>query len=583
MGGAADEAMEKVKSALTSIRNTLIGFTVATAAGSAGLLAIVKSAANVGDEINKTAPMLGFTVEEFQKYRYAAKLAGVENENFAGTVQLLLRNVSEAQKGNDEIAKSFARVGISAESLKNLSTDQVLRRISDGLAKIPNQADRIAVSMDLMGRSGARMGEFLAKGTSEMDALMGDVEAFGMFTEETAKNSEDLNDAWDRVAFFIRGIKNEFIALSPIFTGILNDMREWLSAHRAVIQSGLAKAIDFIGRAITKAWNITKKIVRGFETMIGILGGLENAFWLLGVAILTPIIMLLGPMFALSKGLRFLSLRFLGVNLVIGAVASTIGAIIPLFTLLTAVITSLLVTKFVGWLISLAGGFRLLATSMIVPVLSFLALAAAIAFVILLFDDLTTWILGGKSLIGEWLGPWEALPEKFKKIWADIKAIFAAGGKFMSAVFRGDFAEAYKILEAGAEKVKKAGTGKQGASQQNAGQRYQSYTDLMGGYGLPGGTAFAGASSGKREHIPFSGRKFVEQYSLGTGVDGKPALVERTSKSGSTGTKIGKVEMNISLAKGTTQEQAEEITQLVDKRLSQHIDHSLQQSSGPGE
>jgi hypothetical protein len=41
--------------------------------------------------------------------------------------------------------------------------------------------------------------------------------------------------------------------------------------------------------------------------------------------------------------------------------------------------------------------------------------------------------------------------------------------------------------------------------------------------------------------------------------------------------------MNISLAKGTSQQQAEEITQLVDKRLSQHIDHSLQQSSGPGE
>ena len=585
MGAAADDAVQQVKSALVTIRNTLIGFTVATAAGAVGLVALVKSAGNAGDEINKMAPMLGFSVEEFQKYRYAAKLAGVENENFASSVQLLLRNIAEAGNGNKEVIKSFARLGLSAASLKGLSTDQVLRKMSDGLAAIPNEADRVSVSMDLLGRSGARMGMFLAKGTAEMDALMGDVEAFGMFTKESAQQAEDFNDAWDRVAFFIKGIKNEFMGLFPVFTGILNDFREWLTLHREVIQGGLAKAIRILTSVIQRSWNVVKSVVRGFETMIQAMGGLENAFWLLGIAILSPLMLLLGPVVLLTKATLFLLVPFIRLHTLITLVTFAISSMLPLWSILISVVSALAATKIVSWLIALAGGYRALAISMLVPTLMFIAQAAALAALILVFEDMFTWILGGKSIIGEWLGEWTAIPDKLRKIWADIKAIFQAGGKFMAAVFRGDFAEAYRLLEDGVTKVKAAmpATSETDAglrAAQKSGQFYQ----IGGGFGVmaPSAAAMAGGPGGPSGvgNGPNFARAFragdtMDMYGnyLGSKKQGQAPVVQQSNK----------VDLKLTLARGTTEEQAMEITKIVKDTLSSQADHALQQSVAPGE
>ncbi len=589
MGAAADEAVQQFKSALVTIRNTLIGFTVATAAGAAGLVAIVKSAANAGDEINKVAPMLGFTTEEFQKYRYAAKLAGVENENFAGSVQLLLRNVAEANNGNKEIAKSFARAGIAAGDLKNLSTDQILRRLSDGLSAIPNEAERVSVSMDLLGRSGARMGQFLAKGTAEMDAIMGDVEAFGLFSKESAQQAEDFNDAWDRVGFFISGIKNEFMGLFPVFTGMLNDFREWLSLHREVIKAGMAKAVEVLTNVIQKSWNVVKRVVKGFETLVKAMGGVENAFYLMAIAILAPLTLLLGPVVLLTKATLFLLIPFIRLHTLLAVVGFAMSAIMPIFALFTSIVSALAATKLVGWMIGLAGGYRALAAAIIIPTLALLAQAAALAAIIILFEDLTTWILGGKSMIGTWIGEWEAVPDKLRKVWETIKKIFLEGGRFMAAVFKGDFAEAYRILEKGGEVVKKVTITKPNTLKGRTGEEALEVAMNVGGMGAmaPGsrggfmGYAMAGGKRGPSG--VGNGPGFARAFQPGDVMDMQGNYLRTESAPGAPVVhQNNKVELNLNMPKGTPQENAEEIVRIVNDTLSNQADHALQQSVAPG-
>ncbi len=586
MGAAADEAVQQVKSALVTIRNTLIGFTIATAAGAAGLVAIVKSAANAGDEINKTAPLLGFTAEEFQKYRYAAKLAGVENENFAGSVQLLLRNIAEAHNGNKEIIKSFGRAGIAVENLRGLTTDQVLRKLSDGLAAIPNEADRVSVSMDLLGRSGARMGAFLAKGTAEMDAIMGDVEAFGMFTQESAQQAEDFNDAWDRVAFFIRGIKNEFMGLFPVFTDMLNEFREWLSLHREVIKVGVAKAVSILTSVIQRAWIVVKKVVKGFEVMIKAMGGIENAFYLLGIAIITPLMLLIGPVVMLTKATLFLLIPFIRLHTLLAVVGFAMSAIMPIFALFTSIVSALAATKLVGWLIGLAGGYRALAAAIIIPTLALLAQAVALAAIILLFEDLTTWIQGGKSMIGKWVGEWATVPDKLRKVWKEIKEVFAAGGQFIAAVFRGDFAEAYRILEEGAKKtIDVVAPRRDPKKEATKVQRIKNFAggllDVVAPVRDDRGFSMAGGRGGPGASGPGPGT-FMSSFKLGDVLD-----KSGNYKQGAGGAPVvhqsNKVDLSLNLAKGTTQEQAAEISQIVKDTLSSQADHALQQSVAPGE
>lgn len=590
MGAAADEAVNQVKSALTNIRNVLIGFSVATAAGAAGLFAMVKSAANVGDEINKTAPLLGFSVEEFQKYRYAAKLAGVENENFAGSVQLLLRNVAEANNGNKEMIKSFGRAGINPAALKGLSSDQILRKLSDGLAAIPDQATRVSVSMDLLGRSGARMGMFLAKGTAEMDALMGDVEAFGMFTKESAQNAEDFNDALDRVLFFFGGIKNELQGLFPVFTNILNEFREWLNVHRDIIKAGLARGIEILTGVINRGWNLIKKVVHSFETMIKALGGVENAFWLLGVAIFSVLIPLIGPIILLTKATFFLLIPFIRLHTLITLVTFAMSALTPIITLLTSVIAALVATKIVGWLITLAGGYRALAAAIVIPTLAILAQAAAFTILFLAFHDFFVWLLGGKSLIGEWVGEWETVPGKLRKVWEEIKDVFRAGGDFIAAVFRGDFKEAFRLInEAHNAVVVRPMTAVGNAILDAAGVNGATPGPGPAGELRKGGAAFGGyaggfsfAGAGSAAGAPSRGpgaANFAQSFRLGDVLDRKGDF---RSGGAQVTQRIEKVDVNVNLPQGTPQAHAEETARALNDLLDRHIDHSLQQTVPPG-
>lgn len=586
LGAAADEAIENVKNGIKSARNFLLGFSVATAAAGVSLFALVKSAANVGEEINKTAPLLGFSVEEFQKYRYAAKLAGVENENFAGSVQLLLRNIVEANNGNKELVKSFGRAGLSAANLKGLPSDQILRKLSDGLSKIPDQATRVSVSMDLLGRSGARMGMFLAKGTAEMDSIMGDVETFGLFTKETAQQADDFNDALDRVLFFFGGIKNELQGLFPLFTGILNEFREWLTVHREIIKAGLSKGIEILSAAITKAWNLTKSVVNAFETIIKVLGGFENAFWLLGIAIITPLMLLIGPLILLGKATVFLLIPFLRLHTLLALVGFAMSAITPIIVLLTSVLAALAASKIIGFLIQLAGGYRALAMAILGPTLALIAQAAALAVIILLFEDLTQWILGNKSLVGEWFGEWATIPGKFRKLWQEIKDIFAAGGEFISAVFRGDFKEAFRLLNAGIQKTVlnpaiAAGQALTSGKSMPAGR--PTFNGAAGGFGqvaglysFAGGSAAGGSASSKGG--PGVGT-FAKSYTMVAGPDGQPELRPR----GDTVIKQDvKAEVHVNLPPGSPQEHGEATARAFQDLMDKHINHSLQQSVAPG-
>lgn len=52
----------------------------------------------------------------------------------------------------------------------------------------------------------------------------------------------------------------------------------------------------------------------------------------------------------------------------------------------------------------------------------FLAWAAGIAFVILLIDDLYTWIQGGDSIIGDFAGSWDNYRDRVMAVWAVIQA-----------------------------------------------------------------------------------------------------------------------------------------------------------------
>lgn len=546
LGETGDKAGNKIKAGMEFARNALIGLTVVAAAAAGAVFEIAKSAAEAGDEINKTAPLLGLTVEEFQKYRYAAKLAGVENESFAQSTILLLRNSSEAQKGNKQTAESFAKIGLSLQQLKGLSTAELYRKVSDGLEKIPSKADRIALSMDLMGRSGARMGQFLARGNEEIDKLTGDIDQFGVFTEDSAQGAEDFNDALERVGAMVAGIKNEIgQGLFPIFQKMADSFREWLVVNRDLIRSGLQTFIRGTISVLTTAWHIARNTAQAVSFLVKAFGGLQNILHLLTIAAATLLVLKMGA--------------------AIQATVATIG-------LLATGLAGLNATSAYAFLAKLSAGFAQLSATMLIPALETIAWAAGIAVLILAFEDLTAWVRGGSSLIGEWLGPWEAVPDRFRAIWQEIKDAFKGGGEFIAAVLRGDFKTAMTLLQEGVGRPMTSAAGSASNTGGSAG---------VGGWGgmAPAyAYAMAGGSGGPKATSGPGLANFKSRFTMVSGADGQPELRPASAAV----SQSNKVDIHVNVPKGTTQEQGEQIAQVVHEVLSKQVDHSLQQSVPPG-
>lgn len=596
LSGYSEEAEATVKKALDGVKKALIGLTVVSAGATAGLIAMVVSAAHVGDEIGNTAPMLGLTVEEFQRYRYAANLASVSNEEFVGSTQILVRNIGDAIRGNTNMAISFRQVGISMGDLKRLTTGEILRKMSDGLAHIPSQSRRVSLEMDLLGRSGARMGEFLSKGTKEMDRVMAEVEAFGLFDKASAEQANQVGNSFIRLGSIFSGIKNEIaVGLFPIVKKIVDGVRGWILAHKDLIHSGIHTFVTTLSAVLEKTWTVVRRVAKAIDLAVMAMGGWRNTIKLFGVFFLATMLTIFGPLIILGKIVGMVGLAFLRLHTVVAAVSVGMAALLPIGHLLFLTFSLLAAYKFVGWLIMLNGGYIKLAANILrvvwatgLLIAEYLLTAAAIALVILAIEDIYVWLHGGKSIIGEWLGEWGKIPAKLKAIWKDIKQVFIDGGKFIEAVMTGDFKGAYKILDDAANHTAGALVG---GLDLITGGRTDAFANgapgggglLSPGYGImpgnigsglygsnfgqPNGGAAASAAGFKRAFQPAGGAAPVG----GGGVAG-PSVINHN-----------KIDVAVTLPKDTPEGHAQKIADIVDSKIQEHVNHSLAHSVAPGD
>ena len=74
----------------------------------------------------------------------------------------------------------------------------------------------------------------------------------------------------------------------------------------------------------------------------------------------------------------------------------------------------------------------------------YLALALAIAGVVLVIEDIMVWMRGGKSVMGDMLGPFDEFVKKFKQFFADSDLL--APLRMLKDLFTGDFSGAWKEL-----------------------------------------------------------------------------------------------------------------------------------------
>lgn len=163
----------------------------------AGFAAMIKSAIDTADHLNKLSQKIGISVEALSTLRFAAQLSDVSLETLQKGIKGLSQNIVEANTGIGDGAQMFAALGISVKNADGSmkSTEAVLLQVADVFASFEDGAVKTALAVKLFGKSGMEMIPFLNQGAAGIGQLTAEAERLGLkLTTETARSAEAFND-----------------------------------------------------------------------------------------------------------------------------------------------------------------------------------------------------------------------------------------------------------------------------------------------------------------------------------------------------------------------------------------------------
>ena len=268
--GKADKNIEQLNKNVNFLKNVEIGrlvFDGVRALGSAfssvqnQISALVTSTNSSIDQLNDFAQRTGIGVEALQGYGLAAKLAGVDTEQFGTAVQKLAVNIGKAAPG-DALDKSLRSINLSVGELRALAPEQQFSAIGNAISTLPTVADRAAAAVEIFGKQGAALAPLFREGADSIEELQARAERLGLIVDEAQVNNvASMNDAFDLVAATVQGITGQVLGnLAPAVTDVTNQFLRFVEEFAGIDGQG--------GTGIANA--ITDTLLRGAEYFAGI-------------------------------------------------------------------------------------------------------------------------------------------------------------------------------------------------------------------------------------------------------------------------------------------------------------------------
>lgn len=221
------------------------------------------------DTLNDFSARTGLGVEALQGYSLAAKLAGVDTEQFGAAIQRLSVNIGKAAIGG-EFDKALRGINLSVAELIALAPEQQFSAIGNAIAQLPTAADRAAAAVQVFGKQGAALAPLFREGADSLEELRARAERLGIIVDQTqVDNVADMNDGFDLVRATIEGIIGQVVGnLAPAVTDVTNQflrfVEEW-SGAQGQGGTGIANAI-------------TDVLLQGAEYFAGIFDQFAGSF-----------------------------------------------------------------------------------------------------------------------------------------------------------------------------------------------------------------------------------------------------------------------------------------------------------------
>ncbi len=211
----AGDSAQTAASKLREVEGVLGPLGAGAAIAVAGLLALASAAAAAGSAVASLAEQAGkyaekmqnaaaatqMSVEDIQRVKYAAEVAGVSFEG-------IVRSVDQMSKKLEEGDSVFRRLGLSIDQLKRESPTQAFQELLARINELPPGLQRTTALMEIFGKGGATA---VAPLLSTFSELTGEADHFGsVLSGEAISSAAQFDDELDRVSEAVRKIALDF-------------------------------------------------------------------------------------------------------------------------------------------------------------------------------------------------------------------------------------------------------------------------------------------------------------------------------------------------------------------------------------
>lgn len=157
LGNRLSGAFASAKNALGSVAG-MMGVGLGAAAAVNGMKKLIDKM----DEIEDNAPKLGVSFAYFQKMQFAAERSGTSFQAVSSGFTKIKKLAGEAAAGLRSGTDAFATIGLSAQQLQGMNTEQIFDEVTKRLNAIEDPMLRDAAASALFGKNFTELNNFLA-------------------------------------------------------------------------------------------------------------------------------------------------------------------------------------------------------------------------------------------------------------------------------------------------------------------------------------------------------------------------------------------------------------------------------------
>lgn len=291
-----EEPLEKVEKRLDGIKERLEFLGAAEVLK--GIYELAEKFSHFAEELHVASVSAGLTVEAFQKLAFAAGQSAVTQDEMAGAMARLGRNLYEARMGSVAAQQAFINAGFTGTQVQNFHTaSDAMLALADRFKDIQDPIQKSALAMQLMGRGSVNMVGFLSQGSAAIHGLGNEAERLGIvLSEHQVAALVKVEHALNEITGIFRALSATIASyFAPSIERAIQEFIKFYEVNRRLIETNLRAWVWDITFALGFVWEAVKTVTqaffdfaeshqtltrRAFELLV-LLGGVVATIWIL--------------------------------------------------------------------------------------------------------------------------------------------------------------------------------------------------------------------------------------------------------------------------------------------------------------